>query len=134
MGLMKSSDSVDEAEPPDDLHNTLNLLEPQKSSVSSEVVISQPLVPHCAQSNIPPTPELPTKQTSNKRHVEICSSAQPELTPALGSSSGAALSVAHLNGSSSNGASSLFIEEIMSHSKGKNRAPSIEVSLRGNVH
>ncbi|XP_058258772.1 sickle tail protein isoform X4 [Hemibagrus wyckioides] len=133
VGLMKSSDSVittvvDEAEPPADLHNTLTLLEPQKSSVSSEVVISQPLVPHCSQSNIPPTPELPTKQTSNKRHVEICSSAQPELTPALGSSSGAALSVAHLNGSSSNGASSLFIEEIISHSKGKNRAPSIEAA------
>ncbi|XP_047666745.1 sickle tail protein isoform X5 [Tachysurus fulvidraco] len=132
VGLMKSSDPaittvVDGAEPPADLQNTVTLLEPQRSSVGSEVIISQSLVPHCAQSSIPPTPELPTKQTSNKSHVEICSLAHTELTPPQ-SSSGTALSIAHLNGSSSNGASSLFIEEIISHSKGKNRVPSIEAA------
>lgn len=139
-GLLKSSDTVttvvDEAEPvpPADLHSTVTLLEPQKSSVSSEVVNSKPLVPHCGQSSYSPTPELPTKQTSNTRHVEVCSSAQPEHTPPLSNSSGVALSIARCNGSSSSGASSLFIEEIISHSKGKNRAPSIEVSFKGNVH
>lgn len=131
--LLKSSDSaiitvVDEAEsaPPADLHSTVILLEPQRSSESSEVVGSQLLVPLCTQSSYSATPELPTKQT---RHVELCSSAQPELTPPLSSNSGVALSSACCSGTSS-----LFIDEIISHSKGKNRAPSIEVSSRGNVH
>ncbi|MCJ8728335.1 hypothetical protein PDJAM_G00003210 [Pangasius djambal] len=134
-GLLKSSDSVittvvDEAEPvpPADLHSTDTLLEPQRSSVSSELVNSQHLVPHCVQSSFSTTPELPTMQTSNTRHVEICSSAQPEYTPPLSSSSGVALSISHCNGSSSSGASSLFIKEVISHSNGKNRAPSIEVA------
>ncbi|XP_047010065.1 sickle tail protein homolog isoform X11 [Ictalurus punctatus] len=135
-GLLKSPDSVittmvDEAEaaPPADLHSTVTVLELQRPSVISEVVSSQPLIPHCAQSSFSPTPELPTKQTSNMRHVDICSSAQPEHTsPLSSSSSGVALSTARCNGSSSSGALNLFIEEIISHSKGKNRAPSIEAA------
>lgn len=128
---------VDEAEAalPADLHSTVTVLELQRPSVISEVVSSQPLIPHCAQSSFSPTPELPTKQTSNMRHVDICSSAQPEHTsPLSSSSSGVALSTARCNGSSSSGALNLFIEEIISHSKGKNRAPSIEVSSKGNVY
>ncbi|XP_053092156.1 sickle tail protein homolog isoform X4 [Pangasianodon hypophthalmus] len=134
-GLLKSSDSVittvvDEAEPvpPADFHSTVTLLEPQRSSVSSELVNSQPLVPHCVQSSFSTTPELPTMQTSNTRHVEIYSSPQPEYTPPLNSSSGVALNISRCNGSSSSGASSLYIEEVISHSKAKNRAPSIEVA------
>ncbi|XP_053477827.1 sickle tail protein isoform X2 [Ictalurus furcatus] len=135
-GLLKSPDSVittmvDEAEaaPPADLHSTVTVLELQRPSVISEVVSSQPLIPHCAQSSFSPTPELPTKQTSNMRHVDIYSSAQPEHTsPLSSSSSGVALSTARCNGSSSSGALNLFIEEIISHSKGKNRAPSIEAA------
>ncbi|XP_060777358.1 sickle tail protein homolog isoform X7 [Neoarius graeffei] len=135
-GLLKSSDSVttvvDEGEPapPADLHSTITLLEPQKSSLSSEVVNSQPLLSHCGQSSYSPASELPTKQISNTRHVETCSSAQPEHAPPLSSSSGVTLScnVTRCNGAPSSGTSSLFIEEIISHSKGKNRAPSIEAA------
>ncbi|TTQ07468.1 Sickle tail protein [Bagarius yarrelli] len=119
---------VDDAEivPPTDLYSTVNMLEPQRSSISSEVILSQPLTPDCAQSSFSPNPELPTKRTSAKRHIGICSSAQSEHTQPLNSSSGATPSVVHLNASSSSGASSLLIEEIISNSKGRNRAQSIE--------
>ncbi|XP_053349718.1 sickle tail protein isoform X2 [Clarias gariepinus] len=117
-----------EAVPPAELHSTIPLLEPQRSSASSEADNSKPLVPHCTQRSFPSTPELPTKQTSNTQNVERCSSAQPELTATQSSSGGLPLSIARCNGSSSSETSSLFIEEIISHSKGKNRAPSIEAA------
>lgn len=123
-----------EAVPPAELHSTIPLLEPQRSSASSEADNSKPLVPHCTQRSFPSTPELPTKQTSNTQNVERCSSAQPELTATQSSSGGLPLSIARCNGSSSSETSSLFIEEIISHSKGKNRAPSIEVRSKENVH
>ncbi|XP_046704584.1 sickle tail protein isoform X4 [Silurus meridionalis] len=125
-GLLKSSDVVDETEPtsPDNIHSTVTQLEPQKFSMSSEIANSQPLLPPCT-SSFSLTPELPTKSISKTSHVEICSSALPELTTSLSSSSEVALSTARCNGSSMSGASSLFIEEIISQSKGKNRAPSI---------
>ncbi|KAF5900003.1 sickle tail protein isoform X3, partial [Clarias magur] len=121
---------VDEAEavPPAELHSTVPLFEPQRSSLSSEVVNSKTLVPHSTQRSFPATPELPTKQISNKQNVEIYSAAQPELAAPLSSSGGLPLSIARCNGSSSSESSNLFIEEIISHSKGKNRAPSIEAA------
>lgn len=139
-GLMKSSDSVIttmvdvESVPLADLSSTVTTLESQKSSVSSEVFRSNPLVHQCAQVSFSATSELPAKQTSNLRHVELCSFAQPEHIPPLSRNPAMTNSIAHCNGCSSSGASSLFIDEIISNSKGKNRAPSIEVSFSRNVH
>ncbi|KAI5620613.1 sickle tail protein-like isoform X3, partial [Silurus asotus] len=128
-GLLKSFDVVDETEPasPDNIHSTVTQLEPQRFSMSSEIANSQPLLPPCP-SSFSLTPELHTKSTSKTSHVKICSLALPELTPSLSSSSEVALSTARCNESSMSGASSLFIEEIISQSKGKNRAPSIAVT------
>lgn len=134
-GLIKSTDSVitsvvgkAEPVPHSDLNSAVTLLEPQIPSVIPEV-IPQPFVPHCAQNSFSLTPTLPSKQTGVKSLVEICSSTQTKHTPPLSSSSKAAVSNAHFNRSCSSEAPAPFIEEIISHSKGKNRAPSIEVSL-----
>lgn len=137
---MKSSDSVIttmvdvESAPSADLSSTVTPCESQKSSVSSEVVRSRPLEHQCAQVSFSATSELPAKQTSNLRHAELCTFAQPEHIPTLSRNPAMTNSIAYCNGSSSSGASNLFIDEIISNSKGKNRAPSIEVSFSRYVH
>ncbi|XP_072536423.1 sickle tail protein homolog isoform X7 [Salminus brasiliensis] len=155
-GSLKSSDVATAASsvtadgvepvPPSDVQDgaIMSLIEPQTSSIKSEVINSNPMVIHHAQSSPVPlrqsqhsaapafsaptqqtresTPS-PTKQSGSPMQLKKPSQSLSEPTPQSS------------NGVTNNGARhdnraspSLFIEEIASHSKGKNRATSIEAA------
>ncbi|KAI4880354.1 hypothetical protein NFI96_001231 [Prochilodus magdalenae] len=159
-GLVKPSDPATTADgteielvPTSDVQDaaSLPLIEAQSSSVRTEVINSNPMVIHHAQSSpvlpcqsqhsaSPPasisavphktlesTPS-PTKQSGSPGQLKKSSQLQPDHVP-LSSTIGSGV---HSNGVHfDNGASaSLFIEEIASHNKGKNRATSIEAAER----
>ncbi|XP_017571438.1 sickle tail protein homolog isoform X4 [Pygocentrus nattereri] len=151
-GLLKPSDPATTADgielgPPSDIQDSASmpLIESQSSSVRSEVINSNPMVIHHAQSSpVPPcqsqhsiapstsTSELPyqthefisssTMQSGSAGQLRKSSLSQPEFAPP---SSNIGIGV-----SDSGASPSLFIEEITSYSKGKNRATSIEAAER----
>ncbi|XP_076826356.1 sickle tail protein homolog isoform X11 [Brachyhypopomus gauderio] len=155
-GLLKPSDPVTvttltavdgvESAPPTDLKDlvTTPLLETQSSSVRSEVINSNPMVIHHAQSSpvtlrqsqqsaVPPLAPGPPQQaceTAPSPHSPAAA-ARAEHGPAKGCGRKSAFpsNGVHDNGVHDNGASPiLFIEEIASQSKSKNRATSIEAA------
>ncbi|XP_049335919.1 sickle tail protein isoform X3 [Astyanax mexicanus] len=135
-----TADGVESA-PPSELQDTSSppVTELQTSSVKSELINSNPTIIHHAQSSpvplhqsqhsagppssAPPQPARdsapsPTKRSGSPRQLKKPGQSQPEATPP--SSNGV---------SAANGASpGLFIEEITSHGKIKNRATSIEAA------
>ncbi|XP_066538590.1 sickle tail protein homolog isoform X2 [Hoplias malabaricus] len=140
-------DGVEKAPPADDAVE-LPLIESQSSSVRSEFINSNPMVIHHAQSSpVPPcqsqhsaapasTPGLnpqgyesspsPTKQLGSPGQLKKPGQSQPDHTPmASNINSGVPSNGARYDNGAS---SSLFIEEITIHSKGKNRATSIEIA------
>ncbi|KAK1795413.1 hypothetical protein P4O66_010586 [Electrophorus voltai] len=148
-GLLKPPDPVTmtnltavegvESAPPADLQDpvTTPLLEPQSSSVRSEVINSNPVVIHHAQSS-PVTPrqcqQSAAPSSASPVQLKKPSALQPDHGPpsssvANGSARRSAApgdDVVHDGGASP----VLFIEEITNHSKGKNRATSIEAAER----
>ncbi|KAL7886753.1 hypothetical protein AOLI_G00044740 [Acnodon oligacanthus] len=151
-GLLKPSDPATSADgielgPPPYIQDaaSIPLIESQSSSLRSEVINSNAMVIHHAQSSpVPPcqsqhsiapstsTSELPyqahefisssTKQSGRPGQLRKSSLSQREFTPP---SSNIGIGV-----SDSGASPSLFIEEITSNSKGKNRATSIEAAER----
>uniref|UniRef100_A0A8B9H9S0 Si:ch211-285f17.1 n=1 Tax=Astyanax mexicanus TaxID=7994 RepID=A0A8B9H9S0_ASTMX len=135
-----TADGVESA-PPSELQDTSSppVTELQTSSVKSELINSNPTIIHHTQSSpvplhqsqhsagppssAPPQPARdsapsPIKRSGSPRQLKKPGQSQPEATPP--SSNGV---------SAANGASSgLFIEEITSHGKIKNRATSIEAA------
>ncbi|XP_062847109.1 sickle tail protein isoform X3 [Trichomycterus rosablanca] len=112
------------------------LLEPQSLSLKSDAPSSSPklsssISPRQSQQMAVhlPTPEATTKQSNNSKKF---SSTQPEHTPTSSNhSNGAARIGAFSVGvQDSMGSPSLFREEIVSHSKSKSRATSIEAAER----
>ncbi|XP_036420566.1 sickle tail protein homolog isoform X2 [Colossoma macropomum] len=157
-GLLKPSDPATTADgielgPPSDVQDAVSmpLIESQSSSMRSEVINSNPMVIHHAQSSpVPPcqsqhsvapptsTSALPyqahkftsssTKQSGSPGQLRKSSLSQPEYAPP---SSNLGIGVHSNSVCYESGASpSLFIEEITSYSKGKNRATSIEAAER----
>lgn len=145
-GLLKPSepatDGVEESAPSSDTQDVadMTLIEPQSSSVRSEV---NPVVIHHAQSSPVPlcqsqhsaapgctsarphqaheSTRPPTKHSGSPGELKRPSPSQTEQAPSL-----SGVSTRYDDRISPN----LFIEELASHSKGKNRATSIEVTFQ----
>uniref|UniRef100_A0A4W4GA77 Actin interacting protein 3-like C-terminal domain-containing protein n=1 Tax=Electrophorus electricus TaxID=8005 RepID=A0A4W4GA77_ELEEL len=136
-GLLKPPDPVTmttltavegvESAPPADLQDpvTTPLLEPQSSSVRSEVINSNPVVIHHAQSS-PVTPRQCQQSAAPSSASPVQLKKPSALQPDHGPSAAPGDDVVHDGGASP----VLFIEEITNHSKGKNRATSIEAAER----